>query len=66
MLFREETGTRTGATHRGMGPGMYQQTRRDNVGKGQLPAGTDNNLQRLAGVGTTEADKRVLVWRMSP
>ncbi len=38
---------------------------RDNVGKGHLPAGTDNNLQRLTGGGTTEAGKRVLVWRMS-
>ncbi len=66
MWFREETGTRTGATHRGMGPGMYQQTRRDNVGKGHLPAGADSNLQRLTGVGTTEAGERVLVWRMSP
>jgi hypothetical protein len=32
---------------------------------GHLPAGTDDNLQRLVGGGTTEADERVLVWRVS-
>ena len=31
---------------RGTGPGIQEKTRRSNVGKGHLPAGTDNNLQR--------------------
>jgi hypothetical protein len=44
---------------------MRGKIRGDTAGKGQLPAGTDDNLQRLAGVRTTEADKRVLAWRMS-
>jgi hypothetical protein len=38
---------------------------RDNAGKGHLPAGTDDNLHRLAGVGTTEVGERGVVWRMS-
>ena len=39
---------------------------RDKVGKGHHPAGTDDNLQRLVGIGTTEASERMVVWRMSP
>ena len=38
---------------------------RDNFGKGHLPAGTDDNLQRPAEIGTTEVRGRDLVWRMS-
>ena len=38
----------------------------DNTGKGQLPAGTDNNLQRPCAIGITEGGKRILVWLMSP
>jgi hypothetical protein len=44
---------------------MRGKIRGDNAGKGHLPAGTDDNLQRLAGVGTTEAVERVVVWHMS-
>jgi hypothetical protein len=38
----------------------------DNTGKGQLPAGTDNNLQRPSAIGITEGGRRILVWLMSP
>jgi hypothetical protein len=38
----------------------------DNVGKGQLPAGDDSNLQRPAVIGRTEDGRRILVRRMSP
>ena len=34
------------ARRRGIDPSIEGKTRRDNVGKGQLPAGTGNNLQR--------------------
>jgi hypothetical protein len=44
---------------------MRRKIRGDNAGKGHLPAGIDDNLQRLAGVGTTEAGEREVVWRMS-
>ena len=50
---------------RGLGPSMRRKIRGDNAGKGHLPAGTGDNLQRLAGVGITEAGERDLVWRMS-
>ena len=33
--------------HRGMGASIWGKIRGDNAGKGQLPAGTRNNLQRL-------------------
>ena len=33
--------------------------------KGQLAAVSDDKLQRPVGIGTTEADRSVLVWRMS-
>ena len=51
--------------HRGIGPGMLGEIRRDNVGKVRLPAGTDNNLQRPARRGRTEAGGRDSDWRMS-
>ena len=31
-----------------------------------LAAGSDDNLQRPVGIGATEADRSLLVWRMSP
>ena len=37
----------TMGTSRGMGPGSRGKIRRDNAGKGHLPAGTGDNLQRL-------------------
>jgi len=46
MLLWEETGESTIGTHRGRGPGTQGKICRGNVGKGQLPAGTGNNLQR--------------------
>jgi hypothetical protein len=44
---------------------MRRKIRGDNAGKGHLPAGTDDNLRRLVGIGTTEAGERVVVWRVS-
>ena len=38
---------------------------RNNVGKGHLPAGTDDNLQRPVVIGRTEDGGRDLVWRLS-
>ncbi len=52
--------------HRGKGPSTRRRTHRDNVGKGQQPAGTDDNLQRLMAQGYNRGDERLLVWRMSP
>ena len=54
------------ASHRGTGPGIRGRTRRDNVGKGHLPAGAGSNLQRPAARGHAEGGGRVMVWRMSP
>jgi len=45
----------------GYGPKRLYKDRRDNVGKGHLPAGARSNLQRLGEIGTTEVAKRVLV-----
>ena len=60
---------RNGRMHRsgcrGTGPGIQGKVRRDNVGKGPLPAGTGDNLQRPTGRGTTEVGGRDWVWRMS-
>ena len=39
--------------------------RRDNVGKGHLPAGARSNLQRHVVIGETEDGMRIMVWRMS-
>ena len=38
-----------------------ERTRRDNVGKGHLPAGTGNNLQRPMNEGKTEGRGRAMV-----
>jgi len=51
---------------RGMGPGIQRRVRRDNVGKGHLPAGAGGNLRRPAVRGIAEGGGRDLVWRMSP
>jgi hypothetical protein len=48
-----------------MGPSIQRKIRRDNVGKGQLAAVSDDKLQGPVGLGTTEVDRSVLVWRMS-
>ncbi len=60
---------RNGRVHltgrRGIGPSIQGRTRRDNVGKGHLPAGADSNLQRPAKRGNAEVGRRDLVWRMS-
>ncbi len=45
-VVREETSKCTSRDRRGTGPSIQEKTRRSNVGKGHLPAGTDNNLQR--------------------
>ena len=45
-VVREETSKCTSQDRRGTGPSIQEKTRRSNVGKGHLPAGTDNNLQR--------------------
>jgi hypothetical protein len=45
-VVREETSKCTSLDRRGTGPSIQGKTRRSNVGKGHLPAGTDNNLQR--------------------
>lgn len=50
---------------RGRGPGIWGKSCGDNAGKDHLAAGTDDNLQRPRGIGTTEATGRNLVWRMS-
>ena len=44
----EETGIGTIGSHWGKGPGTWGKTCGDNVGKGHLPAGTGDNLQRPA------------------
>ncbi len=44
-VVREGTSKCTSRDRRGTGPSIQGKTRRSNVGKGQLPAGTDNNLQ---------------------
>ncbi len=49
-----------------MGPSNQGKIRRDNVGKGHLPAGARSNLQRLAHQGRTVGGERIMVWRMSP
>ncbi len=49
----------------GYGSEHLYKDRGDNVGKGQLPAGTDNNLQRPSVIGITEDRGRISVWRMS-
>ena len=54
------------ARRRVRGPGIQGRTRRDNVGKSHLPAGTDNNLPRPADRGRTEGGRRDLVWRITP
>ncbi len=66
MLVGEETGKSTSPGHRSTSPSMQGKTRRDNVGKDHLPAGTGDNLQRPTARGTTEGGGRVMVWRMSP
>ncbi len=50
MLQREETGKCTFAGRRDTGPSIQGKTHRDNVGKVQLSAGTDDNLQRPHGI----------------
>ena len=53
--------------HRSADPGIERKTGRDNVGKGHLPAGTGNNLQRLSPIRwIPKWAERDLVWRMSP
>ena len=53
--------------HRGTDPGIQGKTRRDNVGKGHLPAGTGDNLQRPGRIRREpKTAGRDLVWRMSP
>ena len=52
MSSREETGMCTSTTRRGRGPGIQGKICRDNVGKGHLPAGIGDNLQRLTDQGT--------------
>ncbi len=52
MSLREETGMCTSTTRRGRGPGIQGKICRDNVGKGHLPAGTGDNLRRLADQGS--------------
>jgi hypothetical protein len=47
--------------HRGTGPSIQGKIRRDNVGKGHLPAGAGSNLQRPAKRGTTKGGGRELV-----
>jgi len=55
------------ASCRGTGPSIQGRTRRDNVGKGHLPAGTGNNLQRPHPIRREPKwAGRDLVWRMSP
>jgi hypothetical protein len=55
----EETGICTIESYRGKGPGTWGKTCGDNVGKGHLPAGTGDNLQRPAVY--IEGSGRVLV-----
>jgi hypothetical protein len=66
LTWEEVTGTCTPTIRRGRGPGIQGQTRRDNVGKGHLPAGAGSNLQRPTAEAKAEGGGRVLVWRMSP
>ena len=54
------------ATRRDRGSSTQGKTRRDNAGKGHLPAGAGSNQQRPAVRGTTEGSGRDLVWRMGP
>lgn len=54
------------ARHRGTDPDIEGKTRRDNVGKDHLPAGTGKKLQRLRPIRPTEGEEREMVWRMSP
>lgn len=52
---------------RDRGPDTRGKTRRDNVGKGAIPAGIGDNLQRPVDRGQkTEVDRRGSVWRMGP
>jgi hypothetical protein len=44
-VVREETSKCTSRDCRGTGTSIQGKTRRSNVGKGHLPAGTDDNLQ---------------------
>jgi hypothetical protein len=62
--FWEETSRCTGGKLRGTGPGHLGRSTGNNVGKGHLPAGIGDNLQRCGGIGTTEAAARVMVRRM--
>jgi hypothetical protein len=50
----------------GYGSEHLHKGRRDNVGKGHLPAGTGDNLQRPRAQGESQGAGRVVVWRMSP
>ena len=65
-VVREETSKCTSQDRRGTGPSIQEKIRRSNVGKGHLPAGTGNNLRRPIALGTTEGERRILVWPMSP
>jgi hypothetical protein len=51
MFLKEETGKCTSETYQGRGPSIQRKTYRDNVGKVPLPAGADDNLQRLTDQG---------------
>jgi hypothetical protein len=62
---REETSESTGKSLRGRGPGTYTKIAEIMSGRGQLSAGTDDNLRRPLGIRTTEVGWRHLVWRMS-
>ena len=46
----EEMGMSTIEADRGKGPGTQGRISRDNAGKGHLPAGTNDNLQRPLGI----------------
>jgi hypothetical protein len=59
-------GQRHRGRRRGMGPSIQGKTCRDNVGKGQHPAGTGDNLQRPTRRDGSRGGGRMRVWRMSP
>jgi len=65
-VVREETSKCTSPDRRGTGPSIQGKTRRSNVGKGHLPAGTDDNLQRPLRIRREpKSGRRDLVRRVS-
>ncbi len=64
-VFWEETGKHTKISQRGKGPDNHIKIAEITSGRSNFPAGTNNNLRRLRGIGDTKPQRGILDWRMS-